>query len=338
MKKMQFFFLYLMFAVLIPFMGAWDSEAISQKTSPEGQEDLRALLPENGAIAGWKIAPGSKIFKPEDLWEHIDGQAEFYLDYGFRQLLTADYAPSGGTHFIAMEIYQMENPNDAFGIYAAERSPEEHFLQGRIQGYSGKDFLNFRKGSCYVKLASIQNDSDMGATLLELSGIIAKKIKGPDTEPALFASFPEKNRVKRSERFIPKNFLGQPYMKNGYRVDYAQGSLKYQLFLIRNVSREEAKQVFEKYQKFLASKDEILPPVEKPGHREIAVKGKDEYVFQCDSFVGGIVNSAGLKEADTIIEGFIQRLMGKSTSAHAVRPVISEPERGLSHSPSKLNS
>ena len=51
--------------------------------------------------------------------------------------------------------------------------------------------------------------------------------------------------------------------------------------------------------------------MEKPGHREIAVKGKDEYVFQCDSFVGGIVNSAGLKEADTIIEGFIQRLKEK---------------------------
>ena len=308
MKKIQSFSLGLFVALLILFMGAWDSEAVSEETSGGEQEDLRALLPEDGAIAGWKIAPGSKIFKPEDLWEQIDGQAEFYLDYGFRQLLTADYTPSKGTHFITLEIYQMENPDDAFGIYAAERSPEEHFLQGEFQGYSGKNFLNFWKGSCYVKLASVQNDSDMGATLLELSGIIAKKIKGPNTEPALFSSFPERSRVKRSERFIPKNFLGQPYMKNGYRVDYAQGEFKYQLFLIRNASQEEAKQVFEKYQRFLASKDEILLPMERPGYRELAVKGKNESVFQYKAFVGGILNAGGFKGAGMIIDEVVQRL------------------------------
>ena len=308
MKKMKSFSLGLFAALLILFMAVWDSEAVSRGTSAGEQEDLRALLPEEGEMAGWKIAQGSRIFKPEDLWEQIDGQAEFYLDYGFQQLLTADFTPSEGSHFIAIEIYQMENPDDAFGIYAAERSPEEHFLKGAVQGYSGKNFLNFWKGSCYVKLASIQNNSDTGKTLLELSRIIATKIKGPTSEPALFACFPERSRVKRSERFIPKNFLGQPYMKNGYRVDYAQGEFKYQLFLIRNASLKEAEEVFEKYRKFLASKDEILLPMEKPGYRELAVKGKNQYVFQYDAFVGGILNAAGFKGAGMIIDELVRRL------------------------------
>ena len=306
--KVNILFIGLVFALLVPFIHAWNSEAIPQGTTAGDQENLRTLLPEDGDITGWKIEPGSKIFKPEDLWEQINGQAEFYLDYGFERLITADYAPLDGSHFITIEIYRMESPDHAFGIYAAERSPDEKFLKGKIQGYAGKNFLNFWKGPCYVKLASIQNDSDTSETLLKLSEIIGQKIGGTAGEPALFACFPEKNRVKMRERFIPKNFLGQPYMKNGYRVDYARGGFTYQLFLIRNVSREEAGKVFEKYQHFLMSRKAVLLPIERPGYQEFAVKGKNEYIFQYDSFVGGILNAADLNEAGTIIEEIVLRL------------------------------
>ena len=56
------------------------------------------------------------------------------------------------------------------------------------------------------------------------------------------------------------------------------------------------------------SRKEVLLPVERPGYQEFTVKGKNEYIFQYDSFVGGILNAADLNEAGTIIEEIVLRL------------------------------
>ncbi len=114
----------------------------------------------------------------------------------------------------------METPLHAFAIYAAERSPEDDFVKIGVEGYLSENVLNFWKGPYYTKVTSYRTGEEAKGILRDLAGIVASRIPGQYTEPEAFRFFPTKNRVAKSERYIPKNFLGHPFFKAGYRVDY----------------------------------------------------------------------------------------------------------------------
>jgi hypothetical protein len=299
----------IIFTVAMPLTDALGSEDILSDQLARDRETLRTLLPKDTEGVGWKSASAPEFFKPETLWEYINGQAEVYLDYGFKLVVTADYTSMDGSRSMVIEIYQMRSPNHAFGIYAAERSPSEDFIEIGVQGYLEENVLNFWKGPYYIKLASFQGSSDTKEILVKVAAVIAKKIKGSYSEPELFACFPVKNRVKMSERFIPKNFLGQPFLRNGYRVEYENRGGRYQVFLVKNGSREEAQEAFGRYQGFLKSQYEKISPVRESDYELIFTKGeKGKAIFQYGPFVGGVLNSEDLSEAERIIAEIVHKL------------------------------
>jgi hypothetical protein len=284
-------------------------EERSQKEGTEYKEILGTLLPKNREIKGWKITSGPQFFEPQNLWEHINGQAEMYLDYGFERVATAEYAALDGFGSMTIEIYQMQSPKHAFGIYAAERSPRDSFIKMGVQCYLSENVLNFWKGFYYVKLISFQTSLETKTILMELAGVIDNKIEGAYSEPGLFACFPENNKIQMSERFIPKNFLGLSFLKDGYRVEYKIGGNIYQVFLVKNGSPDIANEAFTKYQDFLGSHHERVSHSKKYDY-QLAFTERERAVaiFQYGSFMGGVLNVADLSTAEGIIEEIIQKL------------------------------
>ena len=82
---------------------------------------LRDLLP---VVEGMKESASPQIYFPETLFEYINGAAEIYLSYDFKELIVAEYQKSGSSDSIAVEIYDMGNHKNSFGIYSAERYPD----------------------------------------------------------------------------------------------------------------------------------------------------------------------------------------------------------------------
>jgi len=234
MKRAGVIFAAMVLALTFSLAKAKGLEGRSQEEGTEYKEILPALLPKNKEMEAWRITSSPQFFAPQDLWEYIDGQAEMYLDYGFEHLLTAEYTAVGGATSMVVDIYRMQSPRHAFGIYAAERSPHDRFIKIGVQGYASKNVLNFWKGLYYVKLTSLQSGSETEAILTKMAGLIDAKIKGNYSEPELFSVFPKTDRIQMSERFIPKNFLGLSFLKDGYRVSYKTGERIYQVFLIKN--------------------------------------------------------------------------------------------------------
>jgi hypothetical protein len=293
----------------IPLINPLGSDAVSHDETTRDKVLLRALLPKDAESPGWQAVSSPQFFEPQNLWEYINGQAEMYIDYGFQLVVSLEYRSMDGARSMAIEIFQMKNPNHAFGIYAAERSPDDRFIDMGAQGYFSENVLNFWKGQYYVKLTSFQVSSDTKEILMMLASVIATKIKGTYSEPELFACFPTKNRVQMSERFIPKNFLGQSFLENGYRVEYKNGGSSYEVFLVKNASREKAKEAFAKYEDFLKSQNERMSSSKKDDYQLIfAERGKGKAIFQYGSFVGGVLNSNDSSEAERIIEEIVQKL------------------------------
>jgi hypothetical protein len=95
---------------------------VSAQEDRELESQLLGLMPESGEPRECRIVSEPRFYRPDNLWEHIDGEAEQYLLYGFRGVIAAEYAVGTDSSSVNVEIYRMESPSHAFGIYAAERS------------------------------------------------------------------------------------------------------------------------------------------------------------------------------------------------------------------------
>lgn len=268
--------------------------------------DLLGLLPKPGELSEFRLASAPDFYGPDNLWEYIDGAADQYLLYGFRKVITTQYDVGADSSAANVEIYCMDSPTHAFGIYAAERSPEEQPVAIGVQGYMGPDVLNFYKGPYYVKMISFATSKDASAPLVKMGRSIARKIPGKFAEPEIFRYFPAENRVKWSERYIPTHFLGQSYLEDGYRCDYAGDQGAYQVFLVPLESDSAAQADLEKYRGFLESRGYAI--VQQGDNVVIAEKEHYILAFSCRSFFGGVLNIKSQKQGETVIETLIRSL------------------------------
>jgi hypothetical protein len=115
----------------------------------EQSVSLESILPK---LNSWELSEETESFIPESLFEYINGAAEIYISYDFKELIVAQYKIKDGDANISVEIYDMGTGENAFGIYGAERFTDNHFISVGVQGYIEDDILNFLIGSYYVKL------------------------------------------------------------------------------------------------------------------------------------------------------------------------------------------
>ncbi len=73
----------------------------------------------------------------EDLWQYINGAADLFLSYGFRELIVRDLEQ--GDRHVTVSVYDMGGPLDAFGVYERER-PDDGRLPGTV-AVAGRAFL-----------------------------------------------------------------------------------------------------------------------------------------------------------------------------------------------------
>jgi hypothetical protein len=89
-----------------------------------------ALLPVDGFSGTWKKNGPMKVFTSEDLYGHINGGAEAFLELGFEQLTVQKY--KDGANELAVEIYRMSDPTSARGIYLSKcgkQTPDPAFKE-----------------------------------------------------------------------------------------------------------------------------------------------------------------------------------------------------------------
>jgi hypothetical protein len=195
----------------------------------DGAPALLALIPR---IDGWAPTEKPRSFFPDTLYEYIDGAAESYIGYDFKELAVAEFARTGTTASLTLEIYDMGDALDAFGIYSAERFPDNRTVDVGTHGYIDGEVLNFVAGTDYVKLLCF-NGGDATASILEA---FARKVAAATGRrgalPALFSLFPKDGLVPNSEKYIRRNVMGFDFLGNGYLVTYKADGAEFEAFVI----------------------------------------------------------------------------------------------------------
>jgi hypothetical protein len=265
-------------------------------------------LPADGELPGWSLVTAPEHYEADNLWEYINGQADFFIDYGFVRVETAEYRNDQESGSVVLEVYRMGRPQEAFGIFAAERTRDDRPLEIGAGAYLGANVLGFWQGEQYVKLTSFDEGPAIEQLLIALAEEVSSRIPTQDQQLETMLLFPEQGRVEASERFIPKNFLGQPYLTDAYRVDSIYDGQQVQLFVVETGSPTEAQSHFTRLEDFYRGSDQAqvtLEATEDPPM--LIVDGPSKIVvFQLDHRLGGAIGmqnlEAGLAAAQALAE------------------------------------
>ena len=255
--------------------GSEEAKVVAPPAASDVSPQLLALLPANNAVPGWAMSQKPRSFKAENLWEFIDGAADGYLAYGFQEVVSADYAQEGTGYQAVVDVYQMRDPLNAFGIYTQERNPESQFLQIGNEGYSGGTSVNFWIGSYYVKITVFEEKDALKQEMAKLASAIAGKVPAPGAEPVEASYFPKANQLPHTILYIPKDVLAQSYLTNGFEAKYKAGDQEYKMILVALESATAAQDAMARYRQFLTKGGKEVKELKAPG--EGGFSGKDSF-------------------------------------------------------------
>ncbi len=257
------------------------------------------LFPE---IAGMKLEEGEVVYTPDNLWELINGAADAFLSYHFTNLHLAEYSGADGLE-VAVELYRHGSREDAFGIYAMERSRDYHFVDVGAQGYLEGDILNFLSGNYYIKMSCNRTGEDCRESLLAIGNKLEKHLSQDNEFPRIVNMFPTENLVPYSIHYSAVNFLGLSFMHSAFSASYSAGE-GFELFIMHLKSPEETEQIIHEYLSFAGQEmEESLPEyltIHDPYNGDVLVAHPGNYL------VGGYnyESASGVREyIDKVISG-----------------------------------
>jgi hypothetical protein len=205
-------------------------------------------------MSGWKQAGEIRTFNPSTLYEYINVGADLFLSYDFEELRVAEYQNSQKAA-VTVEVYCHTTPTQAFGVYSQERVPRAKFIDVGVQGYLENHALNFLSGNTYVKITGYDIGPEEQTILFSFAKAVAGNLGEKGAFPPILAAFPAEGKVKNSEKFIARKFLGYPFLHSAFSSDYEASGRNFKLFIIEGKDQADCKEMVEQYLDQLGIKD-----------------------------------------------------------------------------------
>jgi hypothetical protein len=221
------------------------------KPSPPLQK-LEVFLPDKGKLQNWKAENAPQLYKGEDLYLYIDGGAEIYHEYGFKQVLVQDYKSAAGKS-LTVEIFEMANSECAFGIYTFKSSGKGKTIAVGQDGQLEQYYLNFWKGNFLVTLTGFDSSPEVIQGLMLIARSVDAKIRTQGRRPSLVEIFPKEWLPISGLKYI-KGVLG---LYNNYSFfardvfwfrEAVMGAIdegKSTIFVFRYTSQEECRRRYQ---------------------------------------------------------------------------------------------
>ncbi len=254
---------------------------------------LDFLIPKRDIPEGWALTHGPKTYTRKTLFEHINGQAELYLKYGFQGSIFATYESlKSHENQIEVDIYDLGNVLHAFGIFSRLRSEESPAGIG-LDSYVDDQTLFFYKGKYFVMLFATESNPP---NLKALAAKIALKILDHSPPPKEIGYFPKDGLKPGSIQYVTEGLLGQRFLGRGFEAAYVgRGVVEapdkaLRLFLAIFKDSKDAAHALKTYKGHLLKRGKVFSDVpnrfgsaaltgEDPYHGEVTVVQKGAYLI-----------------------------------------------------------
>lgn len=182
--------------------------ATASQSRETGRQKNKIHLPPDfigvAGIPGWVLAGEPRTFAKEGLPGYIGAGSEIFLEYGFRNLSVFDLVPekpAAERKTITLEIYRMDSPASAFGVFSMRREGNEQ-TSAKIKTihWIGPEQANMVVGDLYVNILAT---GCTPAEVEDFAASLADNLPPKETSlPDAFSCMPEFSLVPRTERYI----------------------------------------------------------------------------------------------------------------------------------------
>jgi len=147
--------------------------------------DFSRLIPVR--VGDWTAAGKDAVYDRKSLYDYMDGGAEVYLAFDFRQVFVRKYAGPGGKE-ISLDIYDMGSPAEAYGIFSCDREdPSVGIGQDSTYGFG---LLRLRQGPYFMVVMSPDEGKDIDAAVLAVGKAVLPHLGPPGPNPPLLDLLP----------------------------------------------------------------------------------------------------------------------------------------------------
>jgi hypothetical protein len=199
-------------------------------------------------VNGWVLAERPRRVTADNIFDYMDGAGELYLAYAFVGLDVWKHTRSEAPE-ILVEIYEMGNSPDAFGVLSFDLGGEEIGI-GQKSVY-GAGLLRFWQGRHFVRILAEVETPETKTALLEIGKRIAGDLPGGGTLPELVVRMPDAGLVPESVHYFhtkmcldyfyylaDDNILNLRKKTNAVMADYRMASGKTKLLVVQYKSDE----------------------------------------------------------------------------------------------------
>ena len=188
--------------------------------------------PDFPEVEGWIQEGEVSTYDVDTLWEYIDGAAELFIDYGVLTCRTTDL--SSGDVTVTVDLYDMDIPLNAFGIFKLESSGRGESLPDAVEAAVSPPYQALMvKGATYVKVNAVEGEltETVGRALLEG---MAHALPGQTAYPEELELLPQDGKVAGSEGYQVSGFLGLTELNNCIYAEYTvEGEENWLGFIMR---------------------------------------------------------------------------------------------------------
>jgi len=266
--------------------GKPSQKLVKDPTSQVLSQKIASLTPK-----GWEIFDKIKHFTAQNLYERINGRAEFFLAYDMIRMTFASFiSKSNKGQFIDLSIYDMKTPTNAFGVFSGERAPGELPVRLGRAGYRSDANFFIWKGRYYIRIISSGSTQEFKKIGMDMARTVTGFLQDSGEPVWGLAALPRVDRVPGSVQYVKVDAMGLDFMRDTYLARYQKGKVTLAVFLSRRDTPETAKGVVRRYAKYARKYCKGVDRIRK-GPVELVIcdmGGNYDIIFQKGRLVGGV--------------------------------------------------
>lgn len=306
-------------SVVTIFFGCWCALGIASAGG-------NTLLPNSSEIPGWQMADRLYRYGTQNLYKYINGEADFFIAYGFVSLVGANYSPgSDPSDSITVDIYDMGDKLNAFGVFQSKRGGESSSLKIGAASFSADGYLVFYKDRYYVEILSFVEGERWKTEHVIIARKVAGKIPGDISPPYELSYLSEFGRIEGSERYVKGGILGHAFLDRGLIGQYGLKGEVVSAFVAFFRSSEDAVNSFQKHKDFLRSSGKKCIPLSGFGEHGFVSQEpyhKNIVVVQEGSFVLGVYDLVKVQRGIELLKDIVKRIKAANYSGGIFVPDI----------------
>ncbi len=161
-----------------------------------GKNENRSIDIFPGNIMNWNMKGTPDVYKGDDLFLYINGGADIYQEYGFKEVYSVEYEKEGAGR-ISVEIYHMDSPTSAFGIFSFKTGGKWKESKNGNLYFPEEYYQNILADNYLITITSIDINEKTERAIRIFRKTIEKKISGNSLIPGIIDLFDKGKFEKR---------------------------------------------------------------------------------------------------------------------------------------------